>query len=79
MPCLARYEIVTLFPEMFQAITEYGVTGRAVRNGLVALGYHNPRDYTQDVHRTVDARPYGGGPGMLMLAEPLLAAVADAR
>jgi len=77
--CLASYEIVTLFPEMFDAITEYGVTGRAVRNGLIELGYSNPRDYTQDVHRTVDDRPYGGGPGMLMLVEPLLAAIASAR
>lgn len=79
MTCLARYEIVTLFPEMFSAITDYGVTGRAVKNGLVALGYTNPRDFTQDVHRTVDDRPYGGGPGMLMLVEPLLAAIASAR
>lgn len=79
MPCLARYEIVTLFPEMFNAITDYGVTGRAVKNGLIELGYTNPRDYTQDVHRTVDDRPYGGGPGMLMLVEPLLAAIASAK
>lgn len=79
MTCLASYEIVTLFPEMFDAITEYGVTGRAVKKGLVELGYSNPRDYTQDVHRTVDDRPYGGGPGMLMLVEPLLAAIASAR
>ena len=79
MPCLARYEIVTLFPEMFSAITDYGVSGRAVKNGLIELGYTNPREFTQDVHRTVDDRPYGGGPGMLMLVEPLLAAIASAK
>ncbi|MCP5016684.1 MAG: tRNA (guanosine(37)-N1)-methyltransferase TrmD [Ketobacter sp.] len=74
-----KFEIVTLFPEMFSAITDYGVTGRAVKNGLIELGYTNPRDFTQDVHRTVDDRPYGGGPGMLMLVEPLLAAIASAK
>lgn len=74
-----KFEIVTLFPEMFSAITDYGVTGRAVKNGLIELGYTNPRDFTQDLHRTVDDRPYGGGPGMLMLVEPLLAAIASAK
>lgn len=74
-----QFEIVTLFPEMFSAITDYGVTSRAVKNGLVELNYSNPREFTEDVHRTVDDRPYGGGPGMLMLVEPLLAAIANAK
>lgn len=74
-----KFSIVTLFPEMFRAITEYGVTSRAVKNGLIELEYVNPRDFTHDVHRTVDDRPYGGGPGMLMLVEPLLAAIAQAK
>ncbi len=71
--------VVTLFPEMFQAISEYGVTGRAVRNGLIDLEYWNPRDFTLDKHRTVDDRPYGGGPGMLMKVQPLRDAIQAAR
>lgn len=74
-----KFSIVTLFPEMFRAITECGITSRAFRNGIIELDTVNPRDFTQDVHRTVDDRPYGGGPGMLMLVEPLLAAIAQAR
>lgn len=74
-----RIALVTLFPEMFTAVSEHGVTGRAVRQGRVSLDYCNPRDYTADVHRTVDDRPYGGGPGMLMKVEPLQQAIADAR
>ena len=71
--------VVTLFPEMFQAITEYGVTGRAVKNGLLDLEIWNPRDFTTDKHRTVDDRPYGGGPGMLMKVQPLRDAIQAAR
>ena len=74
-----RVDIVTLFPEMFTALTDYGVTGRAVRQGLVSLAYWNPRDYASDRHRTVDDRPFGGGPGMLMKTEPLLACLAAAQ
>lgn len=74
-----KFSIVTLFPEMFKAITEHGVTSRAVKNGLIELELVNPRDFTHDVHRTVDDRPYGGGPGMLMLAAPLLAAIGQAK
>ena len=59
--------IVSLFPEMFRAITDYGVTGRAVKNGLLSVQCWSPRDFTYDRHRTVDDRPYGGGPGMLMM------------
>lgn len=72
-------EVVTLFPEMFSALSDYGVTGRAIQNGLVQLGTINPRDYTDDRHNTVDARPYGGGPGMVMMVEPLRAAIRHAK
>lgn len=71
--------LITLFPEMFSAITDYGISGRAVREGLVALDYWNPRDFTTDRHRTVDDKPFGGGPGMLMKTEPLLAAIKAAK
>lgn len=71
--------VITLFPEMFSALTDYGVSGRAVDNGLVDIAYFNPREFTQDKHRTVDDRPYGGGPGMVMLFEPLLRAVETAK
>jgi len=71
--------VVTLFPEMFAAITDHGITGRACREGLVTLRCWNPRDFTSDRHRTVDDRPFGGGPGMLMKTEPLQAAIAAAK
>jgi len=74
-----RFDVVTLFPEMIQAMIGDGVTGRAFENGLAQLATWNPRDYTSDVHRTVDNRPYGGGPGMVMKVEPLQAAIEDAR
>lgn len=74
-----RYDVVTLFPEMFAALTGSGITRRAIDRGLYALGFHNPRDFTSDPHRTVDDRPYGGGPGMVMLAEPLTQAIRAAR
>jgi tRNA (guanine37-N1)-methyltransferase len=74
-----RIALVSLFPEMFAAISEHGVTGRAVRQRLVSLSCFNPRDYTVDTHRTVDDRPYGGGPGMLMKIDPLQQAIAAAR
>ena len=73
------FGLVTLFPEMFSAITDYGVVGRAVRSNLIALNFWNPRDYTQDIHRTVDDRPYGGGPGMLMKVQPLQDAIRAAK
>ena len=71
--------LVSLFPEMFAAVTAYGVTGRAVKQGLVSISHSNPRDFTTDRHRTVDDRPYGGGPGMLMKIDPLQQAIAAAR
>jgi tRNA (guanine37-N1)-methyltransferase len=74
-----RIEIVTLFPELVEAGTAAGVTGRARERGLWRLGTVNPRDFATDRHRTVDDRPYGGGPGMVMLAEPLEKAIGAAR
>ena len=74
-----RIEIVTLFPELVEAVASVGVTGRARERGLWRLGTVNPRDFASDRHRTVDDRPYGGGPGMVMLAEPLEKAIVAAR
>ena len=74
-----RIEIVTLFPELVEAVASAGVTGRARERGLWRLGTVNPRDFATDRHRTVDDRPYGGGPGMVMLAEPLEKAIVAAR
>lgn len=74
-----RIALVSLFPEMFAAVSEHGVSGRAIRDGLVTLSHSDPRDYTVDVHRTVDDRPYGGGPGMLMKIDPLRQAIQAAR
>ncbi|MEW5249713.1 tRNA (guanosine(37)-N1)-methyltransferase TrmD [Microbulbifer discodermiae] len=74
-----RIALVTIFPEMFAALTDYGISGRAVRDGLLEVRCWNPRDFTSDRHRTVDDRPYGGGPGMVMLAEPLFRALSEAR
>ena len=71
--------IVTLFPEMFKAITEFGVTGRAVKQNLLQVRCYNPRDFTHDKHKTVDDRPYGGGPGMLMMVQPLRDAIRAAK
>ena len=71
--------VISLFPEMFQAITSYGVTGRAVKNGLLTVEYWNPRDFAHDKHKTVDDRPYGGGPGMLMMVQPLRDAIHAAK
>ena len=70
---------VSLFPDMFSAVTDYGITGRAVREGLLTFQSWNPRDYSHDRHRTVDDRPYGGGPGMLMKIQPLRDAIQAAR
>ncbi|SPY33986.1 tRNA (guanosine(37)-N1)-methyltransferase TrmD [Pasteurella canis] len=71
--------IISLFPEMFQAITEFGVTGRAVKQNLLQVQCWNPRDFTHDKHKTVDDRPYGGGPGMLMMVQPLRDAIKAAK
>ncbi len=74
-----RFDVITLFPEMVAAVAAGGITGRAFERGLATLQMWNPRDFTTDRHRTVDDRPYGGGPGMVMLAEPLQQAIAAAR
>jgi tRNA (guanine37-N1)-methyltransferase len=66
-----RFDVVTLFPEMFAAVADSGITSRALEAGLWSVTTWNPRDFTTDNYRTVDDRPYGGGPGMVMLAEPL--------
>jgi len=66
-----KFDVVTLFPEMFDAITKYGITSRALQKNIYEVQFWNPRDFTTDNHKTVDDRPYGGGPGMVMLAEPL--------
>lgn len=73
-----RFDVVSLFPEMFDAL-RVGVTGRALERGLAEMVLWNPRDYTHDLHRTVDDRPYGGGPGMVMMVEPLRSALAEAK
>ncbi|MDH5484851.1 MAG: tRNA (guanosine(37)-N1)-methyltransferase TrmD [Gammaproteobacteria bacterium] len=74
-----RFDLVTLFPEMINSVAGVGVLGRAIKNDLVQLACWNPRDYTEDKHRTVDDRPYGGGPGMLMKVEPLRRAIHAAK
>jgi tRNA (guanine37-N1)-methyltransferase len=74
-----RIDVITLFPELVEQVTACGVVGRAAEQGLVELHCWNPRDYTRDKHRTVDDRPYGGGPGMLMKVQPLQDAIAAVR
>jgi len=74
-----EFGLVTLFPEMFNAFSEYGVSGRAVKEGLISVQSWNPRDFTKDRHRTVDDRPFGGGPGMLMKVQPLRDAIQAAK
>ena len=74
-----QFDVVTLFPEMFRAVTEWGITSRAAKQGRFGLRTWNPRDFTTDNYRTVDDRPYGGGPGMVMLAKPLEAAIGAAK
>lgn len=74
-----KIEVVTLFPRMIAGALEFGVVGRAIERGLVTVGTEDPRAHTQDAHRTVDDRPYGGGPGMVMKPEPLLAAIRAAH
>ena len=71
--------VVTLFPQMMAGLSEFGVVGRAIRNGLLDMEMFDPRDYTQDKHRRVDDRPYGGGPGMVMQVQPLRDAILAAK
>ena len=74
-----RIDVITLFPELVEQVTGCGVVGRAAEQGLLELHCWNPRDYTRDKHRTVDDRPYGGGPGMLMKVQPLQDAITAVR
>ncbi len=74
-----KIDVISIFPPMFEALTAYGVTGRAIENGLLGVRVLNPRDYATNRHRLVDDRPYGGGPGMVMRPEPLAAAITAAR
>ncbi len=74
-----RIDVITLFPQMITDAAAYGVTGRAIENGIVTLAVWNPRDYTHDKHRSVDDRPYGGGPGMVMKYQPLQDALRQAK
>lgn len=74
-----RIGVVTLFPQMFEAVTDYGVSGRAVTRQQLNVSCWNPRDFTVDRHRTVDDRTYGGGPGMVMKTAPLQQAIQQAR
>ena len=74
-----RVEVVTLFPEMVEGALKFGVLSRAIERGLLSVGTEDPRRHTQDVHKTVDDRPYGGGPGMVLKPEPMLAAIRAAH
>ncbi|WJF91021.1 tRNA (guanosine(37)-N1)-methyltransferase TrmD [Paraburkholderia bonniea] len=74
-----QFDVVTLFPEMFRALTDWGITSRAAKQARYGLRTWNPRDFTADSYRTIDDRPYGGGPGMVMLARPLEDAIGAAR
>ncbi|MCC2615184.1 tRNA (guanosine(37)-N1)-methyltransferase TrmD [Aestuariibacter halophilus] len=77
--CRHQFSVVTLFPDLFTPFVEQGVFGRAVKSGLIDVKCFNPRDFTHDKHRTVDDRPYGGGPGMLMMVQPLTDAIHAAK
>ncbi|MEQ1598822.1 MAG: tRNA (guanosine(37)-N1)-methyltransferase TrmD [Methylotenera sp.] len=76
---MIRFDVISLFPEMFAAITQHGITSRALEKKIYSLHVINPREFTTDNHKTVDDRPYGGGPGMVMLAEPLAQAIIAAK
>ena len=72
-------EVITLFPQMFAALSDYGITGRAIQKDIASLATVNPRDFAEDRNNTVDDRPYGGGPGMVMMHQPLKKAISAAR
>lgn len=74
-----RFDIVTLFPQMIEGPLSESIVGRARKQGILELGFVSPRDFTEDKHRSVDDRPYGGGPGMVMMAEPLYQAIESVR
>lgn len=74
-----RFDVITLFPDLIRSVVAYGIVRRAAESGVIQVGCHNPRDFTHDVHRTVDDRPYGGGPGMVMKPECLLETIRHVR
>lgn len=76
---LQHFTLISIFPELFAILTRYGVTARAIEKNIIKLNLINPRDYTQDKHASIDDKPFGGGPGMLMKAEPLIAAINEAK
>jgi tRNA (guanine37-N1)-methyltransferase len=76
---MKKIAVISIFPKMFEAVCHYGVSRKAIENGLVDILYFNPRDFTQDSYKSVDDRPFGGGPGMVMLAEPLYKAIKSAK
>lgn len=76
---MLKIAVVSIFPDMFNAITDFGVSGRAIKQGLVELKVLTPRDFAHDRHSTVDERPYGGGPGMVMMVQPLRDAISAAK
>lgn len=76
---MIRFDCITLFPEMFAAVSDWGITRRALEQGAWSLGLWNPRQFAEDNYRTIDDRPYGGGPGMVMMAEPLERAIRAAK
>ena len=71
--------VISIFPDMFKAVTEQGVVGRAIKQDILSLSIYNPRDFADNKHRKVDDRPFGGGPGMVMMPEPLVKAIAAAK
>lgn len=74
-----KIALISIFPEMFSALTNFGVVGRAFKEGVVTIQFFNPRDFTTDAYRRIDERPYGGGPGMVMMPEPLYCAIVAAK
>ena len=74
-----HFHLITLFPDAFESYLRESIIGRAIRDGRISVSYYNPREYTTDKHRSVDDKPYGGGPGMVMQAEPVIKAIASAK
>ena len=75
---IMKIAVITLFPALIEEFTRHGILSRGIEKGLLSVSTYNPRDYTEDAHRTVDDRPYGGGPGMVMKVGPLKAAIENA-
>src|SRR5579862_7036476 len=79
MRSVVNIQVVTLFPEMISGALKFGIVGRAIERGLLSVGTEDPRAHASDPHRTIDDRPYGGGPGMVLKPEPMMAAIEAAR